>query len=63
LSLLEQFSDVVALDFDLTCTYRLKLFDDAKEERLLEATTSGSLAGLVGKPKGPLIDRSKAERW
>lgn len=43
--------EVAALDFDLACTLRLKLYDDEREKRLIEALTTGvgtaALSGLA----------------
>lgn len=41
------FNEVILFDFDLTCAARLKMDDDEREARLLEAASGGLLARLI----------------
>ena len=44
LNLSERYSDILALDFDFACSYRLRIEDSEREQRLLEAASGGLLA-------------------
>jgi hypothetical protein len=49
--------ELLAFDFDATCTARLKVDDDAREQRLLEAASGGLLSQALGnghKSSGPI---------
>jgi hypothetical protein len=48
---------VIALDFDLACAARLRLEDNEREQRLLEAVSGGLISQALGaqqqQPSGP----------
>lgn len=48
LKLSERFNEVIAFDFDLACTARLRIYDDEREGRLFEALGVGSLTSALG---------------
>ena len=60
LKLSQRFSEVVALDFDLTCTARLQVYDMERERRQVEAMGIGALTSAFGGGSGGMVDRSNA---
>lgn len=53
LNLSERFNEVIALDFDLTCTARLRIEDAEREQRQLEAMSGGLLMNALQGPQTP----------
>jgi hypothetical protein len=51
------------VDFDLTCNYRLRLFDVEAEARAIEAASMGALAGLMGGTVPSGTSTEPYERW
>lgn len=53
LKLPERFGEVIAFEFELACTTRLRLHDDEREERLLEAASAGLFTKALGATPRP----------
>jgi hypothetical protein len=55
--------EVTALDFDLTCTARLKIHDEEIENARTEATVLGAMGQVFGRPQrvqqAPMPERMK----
>jgi hypothetical protein len=60
LNLSERFNEVIALDFDLACTARLRIEDGERDEKMMEAMGMGTLtktfgAGTQSDGGGPVV--------
>ena len=59
LRLSKRFNDVIALDFDLTCTARLEIYDSEREQRLLEAVSGGLFTKALNTAPPPLMEKKR----
>lgn len=51
LRLSDRFNEVIEFEFDFACTARLKLYDEEKEARMLEALSGGSITRTLAGPQ------------
>lgn len=49
----DRFNEVIVFEFDFACTARLKVYDEEKEARMLEALSGGSITRAVAGPQTP----------
>lgn len=52
--------ELIALGFDLACNARLKIYDDEREQRQIEAMGIGTITATLGGVSGGMVDRSNA---